>query len=673
MPAKKAKGLPLLLNCRSDFYYMSDIEKIMISGIKFLAENQQKDGIFLSLTSPASNDFKNANEYASVFPTALILSCLNALGIEGGGLLGDVKKKAVDFLLSQKSENWSFNYWARGSRQAKEMPYPDDMDDTSCSLAALCGYCPELLDGEVLAKVVTVLTELEAGEGGPYRTWLVPENVPGAWRDVDLAVNSNIGYFLSLQDVQLKNIVNMVEDAVDTKKYTSPYYPSVYPIIYFISRFYRGGKKKKIIDELLERRKNDNWGNPLDTALAMSSLVNFGFPIEKLKKSVKYLVGEQKNGGWSTTAFCIDPSIEKEKYYAGTPALTTAFCLEAIYKASRGNPAKKYQAASVVNIDKEEDEIYKEVISRAKKVFSTLGTDLKKQAESCLKETVKTNKDRQIILLPYFFANSLGQKLLLEHKSKVIDLGLANLFGWMAYTVYDDFLDEEGGPKMLSVANVCLREADRIFLGLLQEADFSDFAKSVFGRIDSANAWEVEHCRIKGKTIASALAHPIPDFTEIANLSDRSLGHALGPVGVLCALGYKIDSQKSVDTLEGFRHYIAAKQIHDDMHDWEEDLSRGQINSASATLFSTIDGKSVPEDEKDALQFLQHIFWEEIAVVLCDHAFSHLDQARKFFLFAGTSQDFADKILNSLYTTTEQTLKERGNAKKFIAAYTAGE
>lgn len=673
MPAKKAKGLPLLLNCRSNFYYMSDIEKIMISGIKFLAENQQKDGSFLSWTSPDRNNFKDANEYRSVFSTALILSCLNALGIEGGGLLGDVKKKAVDFLLSQKSEHWSFNYWVRESMQAKEMPYPDDMDDTSCSLAALCGYCPELLDGEVLAKVVTVLTELEAGEGGPYRTWLAPENVPGAWRDVDLAVNSNIGYFLSLQDVQLKNLINLVEDAVDIKKYTSPYYPSVYPVIYFISRFYKGEKRKKIIDELLERREDDNWGNPLDTALAMSSLVNFGFPAENLKKSAEYLVGEQKNGGWVATAFCIDPSIEKEKYYAGTPALTTAFCLEAIHKASRGTISKKHQAASAASTDNSEDEIYKEVISRAKKVFSTLGSDLKKRAEACLKETTKTNKDRQIILLPYFFANSLDQKLLPEHKSKVIDLGLANLFGWMAYTIYDDFLDEEGEPKMLSVANVCLREADRIFSRVLPETGFADFTKTVFSRIDSANAWEVQYCRIKEKTIASALAHPVPDFTDIANLSNRSLGHALGPIGVLCALGYQIGSKECVAVLEGFKHYIAAKQIHDDMHDWEDDLSRGQINSASATLFSMVDSRSVPKDEKEALQFLQHKFWEETAVVLCDRAFTHLDQARKLFLLAGASQYFADRILSSLYATTEQTLKERGDAKKFIETYTREE
>lgn len=650
----------------------------MNDSIKFLAGNQQNDGSFLSLTSPDRDSFRGAIECQSVFSTALILSCLNALDGSESKQVREMKKKAADFLLSQKSEHWSFNYWARGSSQAKEMPYPDDLDDTSCALSALYEYNPDLMDGEVLAKVVAVLTALEVEEGGPYRTWLVPPDAQKAWLDIDLAVNSNIGYFLSLQEVQLERITKLVERAIDDRKYASPYYPSAYPVIYFISRFYRGKKSKEIIDFLLGKQIDNNWGNPLDTAFVVLSLLNFGFPAGELKSSVEYLARrKKKDGSWDACALYVEASPnqnkgDKDKYYAGTPALTTAFCLEAIHKASRDTVSKKHQATSAASTDNSEDEIYKEVISRAKKVFSTLGADLKKQAEVCLKETIKTNKDRQVILLPYFFANSLDQKLPSEYAAKVIDLGLANLFGWMAYTIYDDFLDEEGDPQMLSVANVCLREADRIFSRAFPETGFADFAKTVFLRIDSANAWEVAHCRTKEEPIASALVYPIPDFVDIASLSDRSLGHALGPIGVLCALGHKIDSQKSVDALEGFRHYIAAKQIHDDMHDWEDDLSRGQINSASATLFSMIDGKSAPEGEKETLQFLQHIFWEETAVVLCDRVFSHLDQARKLFLSAGASQDFADRILNSLHATTEQTLKERADAKKFITTYTRG-
>lgn len=649
----------------------------MDKSIKFLAESQQKDGSFLSLTSADPINFKNATECQSVFSAALILSCLNALGGSDSDALSDIKKKAADFLLSQKSEHWSFNYWARGSKQSKEMPYPDDLDDTACSLAALDEYNPALIDGEALAGAVTVLTALESKEGGPYRTWLVPPDAQKGWMDIDLAVNSNIGYFLHLQEVKLENIVKLVESAIDNENYTSPYYPSVYPIIYFISRFYKGKKGREIVKFLLKKQKNNNWGNPLDTALAVLSLLNFGSPVSSLRESVEYLIQKKKkDSSWDAHPLYvgINPKQskgDKQKHYAGSPALTTAFCIVAIHKVSPSNFLKKSKDLRGSKVDKEGDEIYKEVVLRAEKTFSQLGVDLRKQAEACLKKTIAGDKDKQIVLLPYFFLNGLEQKSLTAYSAKIIDMGLANLYGWMAYTIYDDFLDEEGNTQMLSVANVALRESYSAFSGTVPDTEFAEFVKLVFGRIDSANAWEVAHCRTKEKTIASALTHPVPDFNDITNLSDRSLGHVLGPIGVLCMLGYRSNSKESVNVLEGFRQYIAAKQIHDDMHDWEEDLSRGQINSASAALFSMVKNKKlIPKDEVRALQFLQQKFWDETVVILCDRAFTHINQARKLFLFAGLSTVFIDGVLNPLRATTELTLRERSDAKKFIVAYT---
>jgi len=653
-------------------------DKNINESIKFLLKNQKDNGSFLSLTSLSPDNFKNAHECQSVFSTALILSCLNALdGNNSRELLG-IKQKAANFLLSQKSSNWSFNYWARGSRQAEEMPYPDDLDDTACALSALYKHNPDLLSGEVLANVVTVLTALEVKEGGPYRTWLVPANTQKAWLDVDLAVNSNIGYFLSLQDVHLESIVELAEKAINDKKYESPYYPHPYPIIYFISRFYRGAKSKEVIDFLLEKQDGDNWGDPLDTALAVLSLLNFGFSKDELRRNIKYLLqNKKKDGSWAASVFYtgINPNQykgDKNKYYAGTPALTTALCIEAIQRVSEVNCSKCSKGSGASDLDEEGDKIFKEVVKKAKRSFSKLGPDLKKQADRCLKKILESNKDKQIVLLPYFFLNSLNQTLQPDYESKILDLGLANLYGWMAYTIYDDFLDDEGDIQMLSVANVSLREADRIFSQILPETDFANFSKIIFSCIDGANAWEIAHCRTKEKTIASALAHPLPDFSDVANLSDRSLGHALGPIGVLCALGYRIESAEGVAVLEGFRHYIAAKQIHDDMHDWEDDLSKGQINSASAALFSMVNSKLVPKTEKEALQFLQHKFWEETVSVLCKQSFAHLEQSSELFLSAGVSAVFVDRILGPLYLTTEQTIKEQNDAKKFISTYAKG-
>ena len=214
------------------------ISKRLTRGIDFLTQAQLPNGSFPSLASPSRTDYTGAITCHSVFSTTLILSSLHGLG--DAPSLSSIKRKAADFLLAQKSDHWTFNYWDRGSQQAKDMPYADDLDDTAGALAALTQYDPKLVDGTVLAKLATVLTTLEAEEGGPYRTWLVSENAEAIWRDVDLGVNSNIGFLLALHDVELPSVTALIETALDAGTSTSPYYPTSYPILYFVSRWYRG-------------------------------------------------------------------------------------------------------------------------------------------------------------------------------------------------------------------------------------------------------------------------------------------------------------------------------------------------------------------------------------------------------------------------------------------------
>lgn len=642
------------------------------NGIKFLKEHQKKDGSFLSFTSTDPVRFKDATKCESVFSTALIMSCLKTLTNDNQSL-GDIKSKSAEFLLLQKSEHWSFNYWTRGSTQSKQMPYPDDLDDTSCVLSALYEYNPLLIDGEVMAGVVSVLTALESSEGGPYRTWLVPPSAADGWLDVDLAVNSNIAYFLSLQGVELKNIVEFVESAIENANYTSPYYPTVYPVIYFISRFYKGNKIQTIIDFLLKKQKNNNWGNPLDTALAILALCNFGVRINELKAAIGYIRSTQGNdGSWGAVPFYIgiNPKQkhgDKNKYYAGSSSLTTAFCISALSVAQ----PSEVETDQFTENEKDESSIYEKVTQRFAEILPRFGAELRMCAEAQLAKTIKGDRDRLIVLLPYFFAKSLEQKNTRLDARKVVDLGLANLHGWVAYTIYDDFLDDEGDPQMLSLANVSMRESYKIFSEVLPNVKFQEFVTSIFDRIDSANAWEVTNCRVKDKTIAAALVYPVPDFSDIANLADRSLGHALGLVCVLSLSGHNPNSVECRTVLEGMRSYIAAKQIHDDMHDWEEDLGRGQINSASAAIFSSIKNKElVPVDEAEALKFLQQKFWDETVVGLCGIADVHIAEAKKLLLSVGSSSSFVDRLMDPIRETNKITMSERSNTKKFIAKYT---
>ena len=108
------------------------IQKEIEKGVEFLNCQQQKDGSYLSFSTSNKQSFSYARKYHSIFPTALILGSIN--GLNKSPHLTKIRKKAANFLLSQKSNHWSFNYWARKSKETKNLPYTDDLDDTFCAL-----------------------------------------------------------------------------------------------------------------------------------------------------------------------------------------------------------------------------------------------------------------------------------------------------------------------------------------------------------------------------------------------------------------------------------------------------------------------------------------------------------------------------------------------------------
>jgi len=647
------------------------IVKAINRGIDFLAKSQEKDGSFLSLSSSNPRSFTKAKKYHPIFPAFLVLSCLSAL--EETPKVKTIKQKAAKFLLSQKSKHWSFNYWVRNSQEAKKLPYPDDLDDTFCALSALFQYDPNLINGSAMAKIITLLTAMEKKEGGPYRTWLVPQEAEEVWKDIDLVANSNIAYFLSLQDVSLPNINALIESAIEAENYTSPYYPSIYPIIYFISRFYRGEKTKKIRDFLLSKRKaNGKWENPQNTALAVSSLLNFGISPGTLKKSVDYLISRQIKGWWKPYTFCIDLIVNQKAYYVGSPAVTTAFCLEAIreyYIKTQEQKNIKTIKQKIEEADSEAKEISGLVVKKAKQRFSKLDGELKTEAIKCLEATLKKDEDKQITLMPYFFKISLGKKGKSVSKDLLVKLSLVSIYGWIAYTIYDDFLDDEGEPKLLSVANVCLRESTTILNNVLpEETGFPALLQKVVDTIDAANTWEVTHCRVKVQRSKFKVQNLIiPDYGDLSPLTHRSLGHALGPVAILFSLGYKASSPEVKNLMRFFKHFLIARQLNDDAHDWEKDLKAGQINAVGAQILKKTKGQKLGiEYDK-----LQELFWYEIVVDVCQTVLKHAQLARralkKIPIIADPS--LLDKLLIPIERSAQKALEEREETLKFLRAY----
>jgi hypothetical protein len=637
---------------------MRDLEAVTKKGIGFLAKEQLTDGSFMCLVSTTLDDYRKAEAVPAIVPVNIALSSL--VHLEENAMIKKIKDRAADFLEGEKNAYWSFNYWFRKSDWYTKEPYPDDLDDTFCALAALYEYRPEIFNGEAMAKIVTMLTSAEKGEGGPYDMWLVPPSGRDVWDDTDLVVNSNIAFFLALQDISLPNLNAFIEKSIDEEDYDFPY-NKMYPGIYFISRFYKGAKTAQMVDTLLATQESDGkWENPLRTALAISALINFsgGTNEKALLKGITYLRKTQaKDGSWKPFSFYFQMKLPKKTLYAGASTITTALCIEAIHKFTSCTTSNK---ATVPKPKKEksgnEDEVYQQVVKMVKRRFAECDDDLKRVAKSIIAKTLRGDDDKQIALLPYFFRQSFeaGGKSVTD--DFVVSLGAANVFGWMAYTIYDDFLDEEGSPRELAVANICLRESVEIFRSVLpHETGFADFSKSIFDCIDNANAWEVEHCRN---------AEKIPDYGNYSRLAERSLGHALTPVAILFALGYKKDSAPVKGVMQFFTNYIIARQLNDDAHDWEDDLSRGQINAAGAKVLHLARGDHNEERRKK-------IFWEKVVVTMCKDMTKHVARARQALLRMPmiTDATFFERLLRKIEKSSDEALEERDTTMKFIRAY----
>ncbi|KKR27773.1 MAG: hypothetical protein UT60_C0037G0010, partial [candidate division CPR2 bacterium GW2011_GWD2_39_7] len=586
----------------------SNLKDAINLATSFLLAEQRADGSFLDYAWEAHGGGSKWERH-TIFSAAIVLLSLSEL-TESEDLKA-LKKRAANFLLAQKSNRWSFNYWTKGSNEQKTMPYPDDLDDTSCALAALLKYDKRLIDGKVMAHLIKILTSLEAEEGGPYYTWFKEGKNSKNWKDIDLAVNSNVGFLLSLFEISLPNIEKLMEDHIFKEDFSSPYYASPFSQIYFISRTYNGKLKENIINYLLKRDTNGIWNNPFDTALALNSLINLGCKSKELENGINYLLKSLKKESRKSYPFVVESVKNRKMILSGSPAITIAMSLEAIEKYRKILEADNGLKDKSVLKMSEPMSIKNEILKKSKDRFKSTDPEFKKFAVGYIDRIVGGNTGDLIALFPYEFRESLGPVGKKVSNKMIISLGLANLNGWTAYTIYDNFFDGEGDPKSLSLANLCLRELALLYKGVLrQNKDFIPIFVKIMDRIDEANYKETKNGYFEVKKDIISIPRALPEYGDLSGLAQKSLGHGLGPMAILCFLGYGNESLEFKGFLDWLINYLVTRQLNDDLHDWEEDLKAGRITEVVAALIKNWQLKTKKEKiniRKDLLE-LQKIF-----------------------------------------------------------------
>lgn len=644
---------------------MHELERLILN-------DQESNGSFLSYSVPKDMRFDNgARVYYTTFMPALIIG---ALAEVPGQEMTRARKRAAKFLLTQAGPQWSFNYWTREAAEAKTQPYPDDWDDTSCTIVALTRVLPEAVTGEVLGNIVTMLTNTEVAEGGPYRTWVVPENAHKHWHDIDVAVNANIAYMLKLHGVELPNLEQLVTERIARGALVSPYYPSPYPIEYFVSRWYRGEHVGRLRDRILARRRNGRWGNTMETALAVSATLNLGAAPETVAAAVKWL-RDRGTKEIEAEAFCIDPAIEGRTYVAGSRALTAALIMEAvakydaaIHEAEPNNMVKSKSGRKQI----EADGIHAQVVGRAMERLGESGAELMWAANQLHDRLLGGPAAGHITLLPYRFRQALGKTGSHIPDGRVVELGIISFYGWVAYTIYDDFLDEEGDPRLLSVANVALRE---LTLALDREATrtqgLGTLAWSILDQQEAANAWEVTYCRVGLQS--ELLRLKAPDFGDRQALAARSMGHALGALALTLGLGYAPESAEIRAVQKFFRHFLIARQLSDDVHDWKDDLRQGQLNAVGARVLAGTQerGTSV----RGLYIKLEQTFWERTLSEVDEWIRDELAGARAALaeLKFVERPEVMEALLAPIETSMQEVMLRQRRAAEFLQAYRPGQ
>ncbi len=565
---------------------------------KAIAAEQLGDGSFISLSGPAGTDLAQGSPHKTIFATALVAGLIADAQLPE---LDETKRRALSFLLSQRSEQWTFGYYERGSEEASARPYPDDWDDTSLALAAIDALDPAALGGTGWAEVTKLLAVTEAREGGPYWTWIVGPEADPAWRDVDLAVNCNIAAMLARAQVELDSLRELVDAAIRENAFSSKYYPNPLMVRYFAGRWYKS-------PTLAGPLRHD--GEPINMALAALIHAAAG-ETELAAADTARLASRPLADMLAPAPICFDPEQEGIAYVAGCRAATAALCLAALSDTER--IASDYLGPFAERV---------ELLVRS--LIDRWSPELIPAAKGAVAAMLGADPAHQITTLPIRTLRALGRRAELIDDSQVAGLGAMSVMGWLAFTVYDDFMDGEGRPAMMPLANRAHAQMADLIYGEPGDGTFCDYANAVLDQMAAANAWELSHCRFE---YPRELGDCRPDYGNYVTLADRSGGHGLGWAAIWMRLGIGPSGHEFLQMAAFFRHFLIARQLNDEAHDWEDDLRHGHVNAVGAMLVTQLAGPA-GADPDSVLGEMRTYFWQVLLPEVCDLIESHLATAR---------------------------------------------
>lgn len=415
-------------------------------------------------------------------------------------------------------------------------------------LSAVWKYDPSSIRGEWLASAIRRLVQSEVTVGGPYYTG----------DTIAVAANIQIANFIGQIARPLPNMRRFLTDVVGAERFEDTELTSS-GLLYLLASV---GNCKKLQRYTEVNWYGHDWQTPLHKAVALDIMGNtLGTP--GTEQALLTMCEQQGPGGLWRGEPLLKSTAKGQCSQLVTTALITEVLRNYLYGATVSSPVHLRQKRNMVT-------------RAALQLFEPYSEPLRSSVMTVVNRVCSADKNFEITLLPYFFARALDPPSRFPNAHYTM-LGLASVCTWVAYTIYDDFIDNEGVPAELPVANLAMRASLSCFRTVLPHDDrFQHYVCTVFAKMDEANAWEIDNCRFavrKRKVIIGDL----PRYGKRTVLAARTFAHALAPMAIL-ARYLSMDSRQWCHVETAFRHYLIARQLNDDMHDWTKDIRAGQAS-----------------------------------------------------------------------------------------------
>ena len=311
--------------------------------------------------------------------------------------------------------------------------------------------------------------------------------------------------------------------------------------------------------------------------------------------------------------------------------------------------------------------LHQHIFRETAKDISQFDESLQPLALQFLKRIQKADKSQEIALMPQFFHGSLSKAVA---PPPLEILSMANIYCWIAYMIYDHLIDGQSTPEYLPVANVAMRASLRYYQNLFPpNHSFQKELQKTFNNMDAANAWELAHCRLQRSDDDSIAFSALPTYGQFGLLARRSFGHALGPLAIAHFSLQPISSIVSIR--KGFHHYLIARQLCDDIHDWQEDIREGSCSAVVAHILRSARVKPGIHTLGNLVPRMQHNFWRQSMETTNVIIARHIQLSRHYFIKSGClfTESPLFSLLIRLELTVQQSSEEHARYKDFAATY----